>query len=979
MGHRAQRIKVKSMKLASKLASISIALLALALVGILALCVPTWAATPEQIIKIGYIANYGTVKAPMMKGSEGYGYEYFNKLIDYTSGDYTLEFVQCEWPDALDQLACGEIDVLGPTTQLDFEGCIYTESDFGESMLFLAALDEDDVYYGDYAKIEGQVIGVPSYVADVSVVEDFLSEQGINATVVQFETSDITSEMKTRGIRYCLFSSLQTEDGLKVIAKLDSAPAYYVMNESNTALMADINAAMQALSEDEYLYQAQLYLEYCNYNIMANAYISQAEYDLLQSQEVYYVGVENFYSAFSYEDGDGNLVGICFDAMEMIAEEAGVTFEYVLVDDDTTAAEYAQIDFLFLADSSLDFEVSKESDSYLELPLLLLERTNLAQGETQITTIGITDYYGISSVRQEGYIYDREVLEYTNLRELCNAFDAGEVGSIILTTAAFNMVHDDFVDTSFASTTLGSNFHLTLAFSQSFDSEKIAVFNKVISRLDDTALETSVLRHSTQEEALSLTQIIQKYPTLIINGLLVFMLVIAAAVCWRANQLAKIINTDQLTGLYSERKFLEEARKRLKNDPSGAYTFIALDIDNFKYVNEIYGYEVGTKILCRLADNIRDMVDKDSLVARSFGDNFLILMPRHLSDKRLEEGLKDPNFIKALKQYNFDENYTFSFSVGLYEAAQDTHDCSYMIDCANVARDSAKKIVGTTARRYTNAMSTERAINNGIIATMDRALAHGEFLLHYQPKIDMKTGKLCGAEVLVRWEKDGALMPPTQFIPLFERNGFIEKLDFHVLRLACAYLREHADINVPRLSVNFSGVTLKRADVVRKITSIVTEYGVQPYQLDIEITESAIVDSAYFHEKICELRAQGFIISMDDFGAGVSSLNRLKSIAFDVLKIDRGFIIDSIENERSSAILKNVMNMAKDLQLEVVAEGIETVQQYAFLKEIGCDVGQGYLFSRPVPEAAFTRYCETPERIYASLAPEAERSELAHI
>lgn len=284
-----------------------------------------------------------------------------------------------------------------------------------------------------------------------------------------------------------------------------------------------------------------------------------------------------------------------------------------------------------------------------------------------------------------------------------------------------------------------------------------------------------------------------------------------------------------------------------------------------------------------------------------------------------------------------------------------------MIDNATFARNKGKDKVGNSVYFYDEAMEKERVVNNRVSSTMHEALTKEEFVLYYQPKFDLQKKKTIGAEALVRWVREGTLIPPNDFIPIFERNGFIEKLDYYVLTQVCRYIRKQDNPNLPVISVNLSGMTLQQPNVVGQIIQILKEEEVTPAQIDLEVTESAFVDMGEeFTEKLDRFRQLGFTISMDDFGAGISSLNRLKEIPLDILKIDRAFIVGSLENEKGGAIIENVIRMAKQIGLETVAEGIETQEQLDYLRDQGCCVGQGYFYSRPLPEADFTAFYQTP-------------------
>ncbi|MFI3176752.1 MAG: EAL domain-containing protein, partial [Eubacteriales bacterium] len=276
-----------------------------------------------------------------------------------------------------------------------------------------------------------------------------------------------------------------------------------------------------------------------------------------------------------------------------------------------------------------------------------------------------------------------------------------------------------------------------------------------------------------------------------------------------------------------------------------------------------------------------------------------------------------------------------------------------MIDGATIARNAGKQILGYTITEYTEEMREERRNKNHVVQTMNEGIQNKEFIMYYQPKINLNTGHIVGAEALVRWVQGGKLIPPDCFIPIFEKNGFIEELDYYVFEEVCAFINRQKGM-APIISVNLSWITVGKDNLIQRLEAILEKYQVKPIQIDLEITESAFVDQ--FEDSLSRLehlRSLGFTISMDDFGAGISSLNRLKEIPLDIMKIDRGFVMDSLENKKGKIIIENVIQMGKKLNLETVAEGIETKEQLEFLRDMGCDVGQGYYYARPLPEGEF--------------------------
>lgn len=419
-------------------------------------------------------------------------------------------------------------------------------------------------------------------------------------------------------------------------------------------------------------------------------------------------------------------------------------------------------------------------------------------------------------------------------------------------------------------------------------------------------------------------------------------------------KLENLVNYDSLTGLCSEYRFKRNVRRLLIDNPDENYSILTINIDNFKYINSIYGYEVGTKVLVLIGELIKKSAKYSDLVARCFGDTFLLIT----ESEGLEELIHSHSQVfsipeKQLKSIT-SEDFTLSYSLGYYDIVDDTLDISYMIDCATIARNVGKKTTGYTLHKFTEEMRLEQIVNGEITATMYDAIINKEFIMYYQPKVELSTFKIIGAEALVRWMRHGEIMSPNDFIPLFEKNGFIEKLDYYVLESVCQFISTHEENMVPRISVNLSGITLMKDDLMQNFKEILNKYHVKQEQIVVEVTETAFAsrfDEA--SERIEDLRTAGFAVAMDDFGAGVSSLNRLKDVTIDLLKMDREFITESINSSKGNIIIRNVLNMASELELESVGEGIETEEQLNLLKELGCDIGQGFHFAKPLPEEEF--------------------------
>lgn len=305
---------------------------------------------------------------------------------------------------------------------------------------------------------------------------------------------------------------------------------------------------------------------------------------------------------------------------------------------------------------------------------------------------------------------------------------------------------------------------------------------------------------------------------------------------------------------------------------------------------------------------------------------------------------------------NTGQVYKLALSLGIYEVDGETDDVVSMADRAYIARQTIKNKGDTAWAFYDGAVRDKLLHEKEIEGQMEKALLDGEFIAYYQPKYSTAEQKLIGAEALVRWQRsDGSIVSPSEFIPLFERNGFITKLDRHMFYSVCnqQMLWLQQGLKPLPVSVNMSRMCLYDPHLVDEYIEVLEECGLPPGYVEIELTESAIFENTEVMNGVIEaLHKAGFKVLMDDFGTGYSSMVMLKDVNIDVLKLDKSFV-DDIGDERSEKIISNIIYLAHSLQIEVIAEGVETEAQFVFLQSVGCDYIQGYYFGRPQPAAIF--------------------------
>lgn len=415
---------------------------------------------------------------------------------------------------------------------------------------------------------------------------------------------------------------------------------------------------------------------------------------------------------------------------------------------------------------------------------------------------------------------------------------------------------------------------------------------------------------------------------------------------------------DKLTGLYNRDYFFERVEERLASNPDERYLVVCSNLKGFKLYNDLFGVEQGDEVLKTEAEIIRSSVGERTIYGRIGGDEFALLIP---AESFLAENLN--NAIRKLKEKYDSIQYQLHMYVGVYEIVDRTEPVSVMCDKAKLAIESAQGDYNAVITRYDDKLLERSLYERQIVGEFDRALENREFCMFLQPQI-AADGKLIGAEALVRWQHpERGMVYPGDFIDVFERTGLIYRLDKYMWEMAVAKLHEWkgTDKESLYLSVNISARDFYYMDIYEEMTGLVEKYGIAPEKLKLEITETALMSEIKSQLPLLErLRKYGFEIEMDDFGSGYSSLNMLKNLDLDVIKIDMGFLHDAERMERSISILDYIIRLIKQLGMGVITEGVETKEQVERLLKMGCDMFQGYYFAKPMPVKDFEeKYAES--------------------
>ncbi len=408
-----------------------------------------------------------------------------------------------------------------------------------------------------------------------------------------------------------------------------------------------------------------------------------------------------------------------------------------------------------------------------------------------------------------------------------------------------------------------------------------------------------------------------------------------------------------LTAFSSDRDpslFSQSVRDMMERHPDEEIAFIQFDVERFKLINENYGVETGDDLLAFIKDSMSMICGEEQPFCRLTADVFMVVTAYSSDDELMDFIHRIESMMTGFRGID----YRLCFGVAIAEDR--TLHTRRHGDNATIARQSIKGNALNNIGFFNGRMRTELNKKHTIEEDMKDALVGNQFVMYLQPKYSISTGRIIGAEALARWfHPEKGMISPGEFVPVFEQNGFILKLDQFIWESACRKIRDWIDrgIEPVPISVNISREYVHSFDVVGELINLVRKYDIPVKLLELEITES--VDAEGVEDVVKKMKSSGFTMLMDDFGSGYSSLNMLKTTQFDVLKIDREFLSEFMESSRGRKIISHTINMSQDIGLDIIAEGVETKEQAQFLSSCGCDAAQGFYYSKPVSQEEFDR------------------------
>lgn len=914
----------------------------------------------HRVVKVGYYPDYATILEPASDGNMGYGYDYLKEIAKYTGWKY--EFVKCSWDDGVKLLQEGKIDIFGPMQKTEEREKIFDfpNVQMGTEYGVLFANKNSGILYEDLDFFNGMKVGTEKENYYTEVMNQYCKDKGIKVNYVYTDSEDIGRELKEGLYDTYLTGDLQAIPNTTVVARLSSEPYFYATTKGNTEIIAGLNYALKNIFKNDKYFEQKLYEKYFSNRDISKPSITKKEIDLIKKTKKLIVGCQSDSKPLQYFDKKTGLPsGICMDILKEVGNISGIEFEYVPVEvkNGTISKEQLEgIDLYACYHDVSPLKSLKYTDAYLNVPMMIVSNKQLNLSDKLNVVVYSFDEKNQSQFKKE---YPQFFIKKTEtIEEALSVLEKNKADAMLIPAYTYDELEQTDNQNFYVYST-DIKCRMDLGISSKLPAEMTYILNKSIARLDNDVVNTIIYKNtSTRAYDVSFAKLVKDNSWVILGLLTLFFAILLIVIETSNRKLKSVLYVDSSTGKVSLTKFRIDARGLLDNAKADEYMLVSIDVNNFKYINDIYGYDAGNKVLKILADHIEMILPGEiMLTARRAADNFVFISKTCNKDK-VFKAMSDDSLLKKDVQLVLGPDYDLTLSIGAYIIHQPLKNISVMLDYANIAKKTVKGKVGNPIAEYTPEMNEHMELKKKVTVGMEAGLLHGEFITCLQPKYSLADESLIGAEVLVRWKHpELGMLSPMLFIPLFEENGFIEKLDMYIFEATCKLIQKWNQAGltkIPRISVNISRVTLCRKNLVDELKEIAQKYHINTRQLEIEITEGTLERSTERIIKIINnLKAVGFYVSIDDFGSGYSSLSILKDMPADIIKIDKEFLSETFDSQKGRKIINSIIKMSKELNLEIVAEGIETKEQAEALRAMNCDVAQGYYFARPMKPEAF--------------------------
>ena len=918
----------------------------------------------------------------------GFGAEYLSdlKTASGLSIDYSYENEDQDLSAAMSDLLSGKVDMIAgvPKSATDDPNIIFSDEYIAISHMIITCLSGNmELGRDNPGDLSGRTVGLVrgSYINNIFTAEMYV--RGLRVTTRYYSNAEeLYSALENHYVDAIAAPDSLVSPGELLLLEYKLAPLYVaaINDKEHQQLMKTVNEANRRLQDGSPMYFADLYEQYFMGTLnepTVRLELTPAEQNFVDSAApitIAYPGSSVYGGKFS---GDSKY--FVKDLVTLLSKRTGLRIlERTYTNIQDAAAQLAEGDVDVVA--GVPDQRRLYANSTFSMPYYVDSVTALAHRNIDLNKEGlkITFAEGTGQEEQLQKLFSAPVVtRYGTYTECIEAVNSGVADLTIVDSrvAELLLLSPDYTNVV-ARLVPNLTRSFTFAVSNVRDPALLQVINKGISMISQHDVENML-----SDEKVGLARrlsgggggtnlfvgsegLTPAAVVLILTVVIVVALIIIRHRRKIAAERAERSNFDALTGGLSYQTFLTEAQGLLDYYKQDVFAILKINVNGFKYLTDLFSQSYGDDLLKSLAGKIESVLGPNGVYSRTTADNFFVIM-------RVSNQVEIIRFFSALHKeaeslFVSGGGTTTELCCGIFTYTPDLEfTVPQMIESAGIALRRALAS-GAPYVFFEEKMALDAVRESEVVRTMYEALQNEEFTFYLQPQHHLKKkDKVLSAEALVRWIKpDGTVIPPNDFIPIFEHNGFVVELDRYTFECVCRFIKEHMDDDWFdkenfTIAVNVSKLDLFKSDFLEKYIGMKTAYGIPDHCIELEFTESlAFDDYSEFKKMLQKLSAAGFSTSLDDFGAGSSSLNVLKELDVDVLKMDRLFFVgeDGVYDQRNNSVISSVIAMARGLGMKIVAEGIESSEQITFLRRIGCDIVQGFVYSRPLPQDEFIEY-----------------------
>ena len=903
----------------------------------------------------------------------GYAYEYQMKIAAYAGWDYT--YVEGSWPDLLQMLIDGKIDILSDVsyTEERSEKILYPELAMGtEDYGVFISRKNHEITAADLSTLNGKRVGANKNSVQAMFFLSWTEKHGIDVDFIELTCTqnELIAMLKAGSLDALVTpnSFVDPSEELATVAKIGSSDFYFAVNKERPDLLSDLNGAMSRIEDENPYYNQQMFDKYVR-RMGANSFLNQEEEEWLAAHPTIRVGYQDNYLAFCAKDPQtGELTGALKDYLDDAADclaDTQLNFETIGYPTAVAAFEALQqgeVDCVFPSNLS---SYDSEEQSIMTTPSIVRSEVYAVIQQSDQGLPSEKEHI-IVAVNEGNPNYTAFLLEnFPNWRAVCypttadclKAVADGMADCVMISSFRYNNI-----------SRLCKNYHLTASptgvgldycFAVSKGNTGLySLISKIVMLIPSSTINSALSFYIAEDSQLSFIDFVSDNLEYVLLAAAVVVVVILFFFFRtrksekKAKELISATETDSLTGLYNRDYFFQYADRMYRENPNLARDAIVLNIEQFHSINALNGRAFGDKVLRLLGSEIQTIASEFNGIGGRFGADRFDIYCRHIEDYRaIFERIQS-------KLDTLASNASVRLRMGVMPW-QENIEPIQLFDRARTACNMSRGNYMDHLIIFDETVRERELLDQRLLNDLRRALDEEEFVVYYQPKFDVRSEqpKLVGAEALIRWQHpELGMITPDKFIPLFERNGQITELDKYVWTHAAHRIslwKERFGVELP-VSVNLSRVDVFDAELMNTLDDILSREGLDHGALELEITESAYTEDAEQLLYVSKtLHRMGYTIEMDDFGTGYSSLNMLSELPIDILKMDRAFVRNLENNQKDAQMVSLIMGIAKNLDIPVIAEGVETEGQLRMLKDLGCTLVQGFYFSRPLPPDDF--------------------------